>query len=75
LLKLNKKISRKISDFFTKKSIKAESSENYHQSAKSEALGSVKLESEENSQNLDLKEISELENQARINKNVKTETE
>jgi len=71
-------MSTKISDFFTKKVIIAESSEE-SESAKSEALVSIKLESEENCSSLEIKFTSSnnsgQENQNRINENVKTEAE
>jgi len=72
---------RKISDFFTEKSIKTESSENGNQSAKSEALISVKLETKENCSNSSEfsaeHQINSASNQSqiRIEKNVKTEVE
>jgi len=68
-------MTRKISDFFTKKSIKAESSENGNQNVESEASTSIKLESIENHRNFTPYNNSGLENQEKINENVKSEAE
>jgi len=57
-------MSRKISDFFTKKSIKIESK-----------CSNLNESSAENSQNLTSNNNSEQENQTRINENVKNESE